>query len=224
MQTHFQKDLDELKESLLTMAGHAEASVRKSIEAVIMRDDALAEEVKQQDDVIDRFELDMDEMAIRILARAPVAGDLRLIIVAMKVSSNLERVGDEATKIAKRAKELNLEPPLQDPPDVNAMANLAVTMLRDALDSFVQHDAGLARAVIPKDKAVDELNRRMHRRLAERMMEEPSTIQRCLHLMVIVKSLERIADHAENIAEEVVFLCEALDIRHGAARDRSRSA
>lgn len=214
MYTHFQKDLDTLRDKLLTMASRAEAAVRHSVQAVVLRDDALAEQVRQHEDIIDRDELELDEMAIRFLARAPLASDLRLITVAMKVSQNLERVGDEATKIAKRARDLNTEPPLMDPPDVNAMANLSLNMLKDALDAFVHHDAAAAREIIPKDKAVDELNRRMHRRLVERMMEEPSTIQRCLHLMVVVKSLERIADHAKNIAEEVVFLCEALDIRH----------
>lgn len=218
MYTHFQKDLDEMRDKLITMASRSEAAVRHSVQAVVLRDDTLVEQVRQQEEIIDRHELELDEMAIRFLARAPLASDLRLITVAMKVSQNLERVGDEATKIAKRAKELNTEPPLKDPPDVNAMANLSLNMLKDALDAFVHNDAAAAREIIPKDKAVDELNRRMHRRLAERMMEEPSTIQRCLHLMVVVKSLERIADHAKNIAEEVVFLCEALDIRHRTSR------
>lgn len=218
MQTHFQKELGELKDKLLTMASRAEAAVRNAVQALVMRDDLLAEQVRAEDGVIDRHELELDEMAIRFLARAPMAGDLRLITVAMKLSHNLERVGDEATKIAKRAKELNAEPPLKDAPDISSMANLSLQMLKDSLDSFVNHDPLMARSVIPRDKGVDELNRRMHRRLVERMLEEPATITRCLHLMVVVKSLERIADHAKNIAEEVVFLCEALDIRHPGAQ------
>lgn len=223
MHTHFQKDLEELREKLLVMAGHAESAVFTAVQAVLTRDDALAEQVRQQDETIDRLELELDERALRFLSRAPLASDLRLITVAMKVCQNLERVGDEATKIAKRAKDLNTEPPLQDPPDVQAMANLTLRLLKDALDSFVNHDAVAARAIIPKDKAVDELNKRMHRRLAERMMQEPDTIQRCLHLMVVVKSLERIGDHAKNVAEEVVFLCEALDIRHSASRTNAQA-
>jgi phosphate transport system protein len=218
MQTHFQKELGELKDKLLTMASRAEAAVRNAVQALVLRDDSLADQVRAEDEVIDRHELELDEMAIRFLARAPMAGDLRLITVAMKLSHNLERVGDEATKIAKRAKELNEEPPLKDSPDISSMANLSLQMLKDSLDSFVNYDPLMARSVIPRDKGVDELNRRMHRRLVERMLEEPGTITRCLHLMVVVKSLERIADHAKNIAEEVVFLCEALDIRHPSAQ------
>ena len=164
--------------------------------------------------VLDRFEVEVDEMAIQLLAKAPLASNLRLITVAMKVSQNLERVGDEAAKIANRARDLSQEPPLKLVVDIPRMANLALQMLKAALDSFVNHDPAAARAVIPRDKEVDALHKQIYRQLAQQMIESPDTIARCLNLMVVSKSLERIADHATNVAEEVVYLCEAQDIRH----------
>jgi phosphate transport system protein len=134
----------------------------------------------------------------------------------MRVSQNLERVGDEACKIAKRARDLSQEPPLKQSAEVPAIARLAVQMLRDALDAFVKKDAAAARLLIPRDKEVDEAHRRISRGLADQMIREPETITRCLSLMVVAKSLERIADHGKNVAEEVVYLCEAEDIRHRA--------
>jgi phosphate transport system protein len=126
----------------------------------------------------------------------------------------LERIGDEATTIARRALELGTEPQLKSYVDIPRMAAIALDMLRDSLDSFVNKDADKALAVIPRDKEVDALNRQLYRELSSYMVESPSTISRCLHLMIVAKSLERVADHATNIAEEVVYLCEARDIRH----------
>jgi phosphate transport system protein len=153
-------------------------------------------------------------MAITLLAKAPLATDLRLITVAMKVSHDLERVGDEATAIARRAVELNREPQLKPYIDIPRMTNMALDLLREALDAFVHRDTPKARALIPRDKEVDALNKQLHRELASYMIESPATIERCLNLMTISKRLERIADHATNIAEEVVYLYEARDIRH----------
>jgi len=149
-----------------------------------------------------------------LLAKAPLARDLRLITVAMKISQNLERVGDEATTVARRAVELNTEPQLKPYVDLPRMANIAIGMLREALGAFVTGDAEKARGVIPRDKDVDLINKQLQRELTSFMIERPATISRCLHLMTISKSLERIADHAKNVAEEVVFLLEAKDIRH----------
>jgi phosphate transport system protein len=132
----------------------------------------------------------------------------------MRVSQNLERVGDEATKIAKRARDLSQELPIQISPEITVMADRALKMLKSALDTFVNHDPAAARAIIPHDKEVDTMNKEIHRQLADLMIENRDTITRCLQLMVAVKSLERVADHAKNIAEEVVYLCEAADIRH----------
>jgi len=214
MQTHFEKELSDLKAKLLTMASYAETAVREAIEALTTRNEALARSVRQNDVVIDRFEVDVDEMAIALLAKAPLASNLRLIMVAMKISQNLERVGDEAAKIANRARDLSQEPPLKLVVDIPKMANLALQMLKSALDSFVNQDPVAARALIPRDKEVDSLNKQIYRTLAQHMIESPDTIGRCLNLMVVSKSLERIADHATNVAEEVVYLCEAQDIRH----------
>jgi phosphate transport system protein len=213
---HFESELAGLKEKLLVMASHAEAAVKESVEALVTRDYERALRVRASDEVIDRFEIEVDELAIQLLSKAPLASDLRLIAAAMKISQNLERVGDEATKIANRARDLSQEPPLKLVVDIPQIANLALQMLKSALDAFVNQDPVTARALIPQDKEVDALNKHIHRQLADQMIESPATITRCLNLMVAAKSLERIADHAKNVAEEVVFLCEAQDIRHTA--------
>lgn len=214
MATHFEQELDGLKQKLLTMSGHAETSVQRAIKALVERDEKLAAKVKVDDNVLDQLEIEVDELSIHLLAKAPLATDLRFIAVAMKISHDLERVGDEATTISRRAIELNQEPQLKPYVDIPRMAQLALEMLREAMESFVQRGPNRARAVIPRDKEVDALNRQLHRELASFMVETPNTITRCLHLMVISKSLERIADHATNIAEEVVYLWEGNDIRH----------
>ncbi|MDB6036775.1 MAG: phosphate uptake regulator, PhoU [Verrucomicrobiales bacterium] len=215
MQRHFDQELAELKQKLLTMGGLAEAAVSNVIKALVTRDDDLARKVKEDDQELDQFEIDMDEMAIALLAlKAPLASDLRLITVAMKISHDLERVGDEATTIARRALELSQEPQLKPYVDIPRMADLGLSMLKDGLDSFVNGNVKQALAVIPRDKEVDAINKQLHRELVSYMIERPPTITRCLSLMVVSKSLERIADHATNIAEEVVYLYEGRDIRH----------
>ena len=210
---HFDTELDNLKQKLLAMASHAETAVNHAVQALVERDYGLALQVKEDDKVLDQFEIEIDDLAIHLLAKAPLASDLRLITVAMKISQNLERVGDEASKIANRARDLSQEPPLKQSVDIPAMARLAVGMLKKSLDSFVEHDPAAARALIPGDKAVDALNKQIHRELAQVMVADPETIPRCLNLMIVSKSLERIADHATNVAEEVVYLCEAQDIK-----------
>ena len=214
--------LGRLKEMLLLMASHAESSVGRVIEALGKRDYDLAGRVRTEDAVIDRFEVQVDELAIRLLALGPRASDLRLITSAMKISQNLERVGDETTTIARRVQELCQEVPLKLVIEIPQMARLAVQMLKSALDAFVGQDPAAARALIPQDKAVDQLNKQIHRQLADQMIADPSSITRCLNLMVISKSLERIADHAKNMAEVVVYLCEAQDIRHKGRGEEGR--
>jgi len=207
-------DLGGLKHKLLTMASHAETAVNEAMRALVERDYDLALRVKDDDRVIDQFEVEIDEMAIQLLAKAPLASDLRFVTVAMKISQNLERVGDEATKIAKRARDLSEEPPVKINLELPRMASLALNMLKSALDSFVNRDPAAARLIIPRDKEVDALNKRTNQELADHMAEHPDTIKRCLNFIVVAKSLERIADHAKNVAEEVVYLYEAQDIRH----------
>ena len=214
MEHHFDTDLDELNQKLLEMAGRAETSVNEAIRAMVERDYDLALRVKADDSVIDRFEIEVDELAIHVLSKAPLATDLRFVAVAMKISQNLERVGDEAVKIAKRARDLSQDPPLKVEIDMPGMAKLALELLKAALDAFVNRDPVAARALIPRDKVVDEANRQINQALAKKMMESPENIQRGLHMITISRSLERIADHAKNVAEEVVYLCEAEDIRH----------
>ena len=215
MQRHFELELTRLKETLLKMASYAEAAVTNALKALLDRDDELAKKVKTDDAILDSFEKQIDELAISLLAlQAPLASDLRLITVAMKISHDLERVGDEATTISRRVLELNQEPQLKPYVDIPRMASLALEMLHESLDAFVNRNPAKARAVIPRDKEVDEINRQLHRELVSYVIEKPATITRALNLMVISKSLERIADHATNVAEEVVYLFEGRDIRH----------
>jgi phosphate transport system protein len=217
-------DLDQLKQKLLTMASHAEIAVNEALRALIERDYDLALRVKESDNVIDHLEVEIDEMAIHLLAKAPLASDLRLVTVAMKISQNLERVGDEGTKIAKRARDLSQEPPVKIVVDLPRMAKLALDMLKAALDAFVNRDPVAARALIPRDKEVDGINKQITNQLAQHMVENPDAIKRCLNLITISRSLERIADHATNVAEEVVYLYEAQDIRHTGTKSGAAKA
>jgi len=203
-----------LKEKLLTMASVAIAATHNALKSLVERDDELAHGVESGDNQIDEFEKEIDELCITLLSRAPLASDLRMITVAMKITHDLERVGDEATSIARRAINLNAEPQLKDYVDLPRMGQMAIDMLKAALDSFIDRDAEKAREIIPRDKDVDALNKQLHRELASYMIENPANITRALHLIEISKRVERIADHATNIAEEVVFLLEGNDIRH----------
>ena len=214
MSVHFSQELDELKKKLLVMASNAETAVTRAIRAMMDRDDDLARRVKEDDSILDDFEKEIDEISISLLAKAPLASELRLITVAMKISHDLERVGDEATTISRRVLELNKEPQLHTEVDLSEMAAKGLKMLKEALEAFVNRNPAKARALIPRDKQIDSLNKQLQRELASYMVERPSTITRCLNLMTISKSLERIGDHATNIAEEVVYLHEGEDIRH----------
>ena len=211
---HLDQELSALKEKLLTMASNAESAVVNSVKALMERNDDLARDVKEKDRVVDQLEKEVDEMAVQLLSKAPLASDLRFIIVATKIAQNLERVADEATTIARRTLELDQEPQLKPYLDIPRMAEMAVSMLKDALDAFVNRRSEQARSNIPRDKEVDAIHRQLQRELASFMVENPRNISRCLNLMVVSKSIERIADHATNIAEEVVYLCEAADIRY----------
>jgi phosphate transport system protein len=212
--THYNEEMTRLKESLLAMASHAESALARAMRSLVERDDLLAQSVIDDDNIVDQFEVDIDDIAIHLLAKAPVATDLRLTTAAMKISQNLERVGDSAVTIARRAIDLNTEPQLKPYVDLPRMATMSLEMLRDAISAFINREPDRARAVVPRDLEVDNLNRQLHRELSSFMIERPATISRCLNLMVISKCLERIADHATNVAEEVVYLYEAIDIRH----------
>jgi len=218
MTHHFESELTELKEKLLIMSSHAATALQSATRALVERDNDIAEKVIADDCAIDALEVEIDEMSVRLLAMAPLATDLRLITMAMKICRDLERVGDESTTIARRCLELGVEPQLKPYIDIPRMARKAIEMLHEAMEAFVKRQPELARQVIPKDKEVDLINKQLHRELASFIIERPATISVCLNLMVISKCIERIADHAKNIAEEVVYLCEAKDIRHSQSR------
>lgn len=214
MESHFEAGIENLRQKLLAMASHTEKSVSDAVQALTQRDHALALRVKADDDIIDRCEVEIDELAIHLLTKAPLASNLRLVTVAMKISQDLERIGDEASKIAKRARDLSQEPPVKLQLELPRMAALAIEMLKAALDAFVNRDPAAARAMIPRDQEVNALHKQIQGALIKHMTENPDAISRCLHWLTATKSLERIADHATNIAEDVVYLCEAEDIRH----------
>jgi len=217
VERHFDQELSELKDQLLLMASLAQENLRRALRMLTERDSSLLVLVEKEDDQIDELEMHIDEICIRLIAtRAPVASDLRLITMAMKISVDLERIGDQAVNVARRAKELNQEPQLKPLVDIPRMANIAQEMIKDGLDAFVYNKPELARTIPPRDQQVDDLNRQLCRELTSFMLEDPTTITRALNLMFIAKFIERIADHATNIGEEVVYLAEGKDIRHHA--------
>jgi phosphate transport system protein len=215
MNSHQNQQLASLKDKLLAMASRVETAITKAIRALVERDDELATSVKIEDDDIDELEIEIDDMAVALLAKAPLARDLRFIIAAMKICQNLERAGDEAAGVAKQAIRLNREEQLKPYVDIPRMADMALDMLHKSLDAFVNGNSALAREVLPMDLEVDSLHKQLQRELISYMLEKPSTITRCLALLQLAKRLERIADHATNVAEEVVYLHEGRDIRHG---------
>jgi phosphate transport system protein len=222
MELHLDQELNQLKDQLLTMAGLVEANLARAMRALTERDSSLCGPVEKEDDRIDELEMQVDDMCLKILARrAPVASDLRRITVALKASTDLERIGDQAVSIARLARELNTEPLLKPYIDIPRMAAVAMGMIHDSLDALVRRDPGLARSVIPRDQEVDRLNKQLYRELTSFMLEDPGTITRAIRLMFVSKFLERIADHAANIAEDVVFLYEGKDIRHPGRPPRS---
>lgn len=215
MKRFFDSELEAFRAHLLQMGERSIEQTRLAMLALNESDISLADKVIAADDEIDNLEVQIDDEAIRYMTlRGPVASELRLIIVGMKASHDLERVGDEATSIARRSRKLAIEPRLELYADMPRMSAIALGMLRDALDCFVQEDEQKALSVIRRDAEVDNLNRLLYRRLTSFMIEKPDTISRAIELMFISKSIERIADHAVNIAEEMVFLSKGQDIRH----------
>jgi len=215
MKRFFDNELETFRSHLIFMGEKSMDQVRLALRALVESNIALADQVIAGDDEIDQLEISIDDEAIRYMnLRSPVATELRLVIVGMKASHDLERVGDEATSIAKRAVKLAAEPPLKPYVDIPRMANIALEMLRDAMDCFLNSDPDKAVAVVRRDSEVDLINKQLYRELTSFMIERPGTISRALELMFISKSIERIADHATNIAEEMVFLAQARDIRH----------
>jgi phosphate transport system protein len=217
MDTHFQKELVQLKENLLKMATLVEETIRSAISALMNRDSEIITRTMEKEDKINAMENAIDEMCLKLLAlRQPLAADLRFITSAMKIVTDLERMGDQAINIVERASSLNLEPQLKPYIDIPRMAEIVQTMVKDVLDAFVNGNSKLARSVCERDDLVDGLNDQVHRELLTYMMSDPKTIPRAVHLMIVSRCLERIADHATNIAEDVIFMVDALVIKHHA--------
>jgi phosphate transport system protein len=217
MSRHFEERVKDLNDQLLLMSGRVEAIIRKAVESLQRRDGALAEEVFRDDRVIDRMEMDIEERCIELLAlQQPLARDLRLITSALKISNDLERVGDHAVNIAGCAKTLLTLEPMRPVADLPELAEKAIGMLRESLDAFVRRDADAARALVRRDDEVDALNRRLFADLLGRMVGDPAAIQASMALVLVGRNLERIGDLATNVAEEVVFIAEARVIKHHA--------
>src|SRR5512135_2727299 len=217
METRFQQELNQLKEYLLQMAGLAERAITNAIEALVKRDTALAEKTIAEDEQLNKLELVIDDWCLKLLAlHQPLAADLRFITSAMRINVELERIGDLAVNIAERVVSLNQEPQLKPYIDLPRMAEITKNMVKDVLDAFVNGDADLARSVCERDDQVDALNDQVFRELMTYMLADPKTITRAVHLIIVSKYLERIADHATNIAEGVIFMVKALVIKHHA--------
>jgi phosphate transport system protein len=217
VERHFERDLEALKEQLLRMGGRAEAIVLKAVDALLRRDPGLAREVFADDKLIDRLELDVDDRCLRLLAlQQPLARDLRFITSVLKITNDLERIGDHAVNIAGSAERLAALPLFRALVDIPRMAELASGMLHEALDAFVRDDAATARRICRRDDEVDALNQQLFRELLTTMTEDPATITRALELILVARNLERVGDMATNVAEEVVFIAEARVIKHHA--------
>jgi len=215
MQRHFHEELEALKQMLLAMGGLVEDQIRRVMRALIERDDALAQEVIDRDRRVNALDVEVDEKCVELLAlHQPTAGDLRFITTAMKIVTDLERIGDQAVNIAQRAIELNREPQLKPYIDLPRMADKAGQMVKESLDAFVSRDTGLARRVCGEDEAVDALKEQVFRELLTFMMEDARTIPRAIRLILISRFLERVADHATNIAEMVIYMVEGKMVRH----------
>jgi len=215
MPRHFHEELDALKQTLLAMGGLVEDQIRRVMKALLERDDVMAQEVIERDRQVNTYDVEVDEQCVSLLALyQPAAGDLRFITTAMKIVTDLERIGDQAVNIAKRVLELNREPQLKPYIDLPRMAEQAQRMVKESLDAFVARDTALARQVCGEDSEVDLLKEQIFRELLTFMMEDPRTIPRAIRLILISRFMERVADHATNIGEMVVYLVEGKMVRH----------
>ncbi len=213
----YEAELKELREKLLSMGGKVEIAISRCVRSVTERDSELAQKVKEGEREINRLEVEIDEACRRLLAlRQPAASDLRFITTALKIVTDLERMGDLAVNIAERSIALMREPLVKALIDVPHMANLVESMVRKALDAFVKRDTALARSVLVSDDAVDGLRDAIYGELINFMQKDPTTVRQAIALLFVARDLERIADHATNIAEDVLFVVEGVDVRHHA--------
>jgi phosphate transport system protein len=215
MHRHFDEELETLKQTLLAMGDLVEDQVRRVMRALLEGEDTLAQEVIERDRQVNAYDVEVDETCVNLLAlHQPAAGDLRVITTTMKIVTDLERIGDQAVNIAQRVLELNREPPVKPYIDLPRMAERAQRMVKGSLDAFVGRDTQLARRVCAEDAEVDALREQIFRELLTYMLEDPRTIPRAIRLILISRFLERIGDHATNIAEMVVYMVEGKMIRH----------
>jgi phosphate transport system protein len=221
MRSRFQQGLDELKEKLLRMGGLAEQAIDRATEAYRTRDAKYCQMVLTAENDINEAERQIDELALDLLAmQQPMAVDLRFILAVLKINADLERVGDQAVNIAQRVLDLISEPEVQLPVDIPRMAGSVTTMVQRALESFLDGKAEIAEAVLQMDNIVDRMKDEAFVILVQRMTSEPSTARAALNVLLISRALERIADHATNIAEDVIFWVRGADVRHGGAHFR----
>jgi len=222
---HFAEELEELNQALLEMSSLVESSLHTSVQAFVEHDDRMGRRVSEDEHLINKMELDLDARVTRLLAlNQPVAGDLRFLVMCLKINTDLERMGDLAVSVADRSISLNAlrgqtgHPKALDQSlmSVPRMAGLTEDMLHRALDAFVRRDAALAESVLPSDDEVDQIRNRVYDDLIALMQREPSLVPAAVHLMFVARSLERIADHATNIAEDVIYLVRGVDVRHHA--------
>src|SRR5687767_2615419 len=212
---HFEMELQALKNRLLGMGALVEERVHLAMQALMERRVEAAEAIVAGDAEVNDLQIEIDDRCLKLLAlQNPMASDLRLITAAMKINADLERIGDQAVNIAENAVKVAALPPLRPIVDLPRMAELAEAMTRDSLDAFVRRDSELARDILARDDEVDQLKDQIFRVLLTHMMADPGTIERALGLILVSRNLERIADHATNIAEDVIFVVEAKDVRH----------
>ncbi len=212
---HFDQDLDLLKQKLVFMASLAESMIFKAIKSLIERQDSLIQEVSKDEEKVNLLQIEIDELCLKLLAlKQPMASDLRFITSAIKINSELERIGDMAVNITQRSSVLIKQPQLKPYIDIPRMADLAQKMVKDSLDSFIKQDVELARSILKRDDEIDVLKDQIFRELLTFMISDASSIPRALELILVSRHLERIGDHATNIAEDVIYMVQGKDIRH----------
>ena len=218
MERHLDQDLDRVRQMLLKMGGMVEGMVAKATRALLERSARLCTEVIEGDREVDQLEIEIDETVHSLMSRKqPIAVDLRFLVAVMKINSDLERIGDSAVNIAQSVEQINDQPQLKPYIDLPHLSELVQKMVRNSLDAFVRRDTQLATEVCGSDDEVDGLYKQIFRELLTYMIEDPKTVSRALHLLLISRNLERIADHATNIAEDVIYYVEGRDIRHSMA-------
>jgi phosphate transport system protein len=220
---HFDEELEDLQKLLLEMGGLVESAIHRAVSVLTAKDVDLAQEVLRSEARINQMEIEIDDFAVRLLAlHQPMARDLRFLTAAIKINNDLERMGDLAVNIVERGLTIMRRPPVKPLIDIPRMAKLVDSMVRNSLDSFVRRDGELARGVLLSDDAVDDLRSRTYSELSAYMQNDPSAIPSSLDLIFVARNLERIADHATNIAEDVLFLVQGIDVRHHAEGQHSR--